>query len=99
MYFVIFATDRPAHERVRDGERPRHHAYVRDPGLPVRVQVAGPIIDPESDTASGSLFIVEAEDMAAAESFVTDDPYSQAGLFETVVVRPFHWDLGRPEGA
>jgi uncharacterized protein YciI len=99
MYFVIFTTDRPDREKVRDGERPRHHAYIGDPGLPVRVQVAGPTLDPESETANGSLFIVEAEDTAAAEAFVTDDPYNQAGLFETVVVRPFHWDVGRPDGA
>jgi uncharacterized protein YciI len=43
---------------------------------------------------NGSLFIIEAEDMAAAEAFVADDPYSQAGLFETVVIRPFHWGRG-----
>jgi uncharacterized protein YciI len=94
MRFVIFTTDRPDHEDVRSGERARHRAYIRDPGLPVRVQVAGPTLDPDSETTTGSLFIIEAEDMAAAESFVADDPYNQAGLFETVVIRPFHWGVG-----
>ncbi len=94
MHFVIFATDRPDHEKVRDGEQPRHHAYIHDPGLPVRLQVAGPTLDPDSETLNGSLFIIEAEDMAAAEAFVADDPYNQAGLFETVVIRPFHWGVG-----
>jgi uncharacterized protein YciI len=70
MHFVIFATDRPDHEKVRDGEQPRHHAYIHDPGLPVRMQVAGPTLDPDSETLNGSLFIIEAEDMAAAEAFV-----------------------------
>lgn len=94
MHFVIFATDRPDHEKVRDGEQPRHHAYIHDSGLPVRLQVAGPTLDPDSETLNGSLFIIEAEDMAVAEAFVADDPYNQAGLFETVVIRPFHWGVG-----
>jgi uncharacterized protein YciI len=96
MHFVIFATDRPGHEKVRDGEQPRHHAYIHDPELPVRVQVAGPTLDPDSETMNGSLFIIEAEDMAAAEAFVADDPYNQAGLFEAAVIRPFHWGAGAP---
>jgi hypothetical protein len=32
--------------------------------------------------------------VAAAEAFIADDPYNQAGLFETVVIRPFHWGVG-----
>ena len=94
MHFVIFTTDRPNHEKVREGERSRHHAYIHDPGLPVRLQVAGPTLDADSEAMNGSLFIIEAEDMAAAEAFVADDPYNQAGLFETVVIRPFHWGVG-----
>ena len=99
MHFVIFITDRPDHEKVRDSERPRHHAYIHDPGLPVRLQVAGPTLDSDSETVNGSLFIIEAEDMAAAEAFVADDPYNQAGLFEKVVIRPFHWEVGRLDEA
>jgi uncharacterized protein YciI len=97
MYFVIFVTDRPDHEEVRASERPRHRQYLRDPGLPVRVRVAGPTLAADSETMNGSLFIIDAEDMAAAEAFVADDPYNQAGLFETIVIRPFHWDVGRPD--
>jgi uncharacterized protein YciI len=97
MYFVIFATDRSGQEEARASERPRHHQYLRDPGLPVRVRVAGPTLAADSETMNGSLLIVEAEDLAAVEAFVADDPYSQAGLFETVVIRPFHWGLGQPD--
>ncbi len=97
MYFVIFATDRPDHEKVRTGERPRHHQYIHDPTLPVRPRVAGATLDPDSETMNGSLFIIEAEDVAAAEAFIAEDPYNQAGLFETIIIRPFHWDVGRPD--
>lgn len=96
MYFVILATDRAGYEKVRAEERPRHHAYIVDPALPVRVRVAGPTLDADGQIRNGSCFIIEAEDMAAAEAFVADDPYSQAGLFETVVIRPFSWESGQP---
>jgi uncharacterized protein YciI len=96
MYFVILATDRVGYGKVRAEARPRHHAYIVDPALPVRVRVAGPTFDADSQTRNGSLFVVEAENMAAAEAFVADDPYSQAGLFETIVIRPFNWDAGQP---
>jgi uncharacterized protein YciI len=99
MYFVIFATDRAGSKEVRANERPRHHAYIGDPALPVRVRVAGPTLDADGQTRNGSLFIIEAEDMAAAEAFVADDPYGQAGLFETVVIRPFNWEMGRLDEA
>ncbi len=96
MYFVIFATDKPGHEEVRAAERPRHLEYIRDPELPVRVRVGGPTLAPDTEAMNGSLLIVEAEDITAVEAFVADDPYCQAGLFETVVIRPFHWGLGQP---
>ena len=54
----------------------------------IRAQVACPTLDTDSETMNGSLFIIEAKDMVAAETFVTDDPYGQAGLFGTVAIRP-----------
>jgi uncharacterized protein YciI len=96
MYFLILSTDRADSKDVRVEERPRHHAYIVDPALPVRVQATGSTFDVDGQTRNGSFFIIEAEDMAAAEAFVTDDPYSQAGLFETVAIRPFGWETGQP---
>ena len=37
----------------------------------------------------GSLVILEAEDLAAAEAFAAGDPYAVAGLFERVEIRGF----------
>jgi uncharacterized protein YciI len=46
------------------------------------------VLDPEGQPC-GSLLVVEAADRAAAEAFAAADPYAKAGLFESVVVRPF----------
>jgi uncharacterized protein YciI len=37
----------------------------------------------------GSMLIVEAADLAAAKAFSAADPYTTAGLFESVEIRPF----------
>ena len=44
---------------------------------------------------AGSLIIVEADDLAAAEAFNAADPYAKAGLFERVEIRAFR---RRPSG-
>ena len=46
----------------------------------------------------GSLLIVKADDLAAAEKIVADDPYVQAGLFSQSRIRPWKWTVKAPEG-
>jgi uncharacterized protein YciI len=99
MYFVIFATDKGDHQEVRAAERPRHRAYLQDPGHTVKVRAAGPTLAADGETMNGSMLVLEAEEMAAVEAFAAGDPYNQAGLFESVVIRPFNWVIGKPDGA
>ena len=42
-----------------------------------------------------SLLILDVADQAAAEAFNRDDPYTQAGLFERVEIRPFRITVGQ----
>lgn len=42
----------------------------------------------------GSLLIIEAADLAAAEHAAANDPYAQAGLFAEVEVRPYRLAIG-----
>ncbi len=37
----------------------------------------------------GNVLIVDVPDRAAAEALHRDDPYTQGGLFETVIIEPF----------
>ena len=59
---------------------------------------AGPTLDDGGAGMTGSLIIMEFEDGAAAEAFSRDDPYARAGLFESVVVRPWRRVLPVPRG-
>lgn len=88
--FVLTCIDKPNALEVRLGVRDAHLAYVRGSGL---VKIGGPFLDEQGGMA-GSMLIIEVADLAAARAFSAADPYAQAGLFESVDVRPFKLTLG-----
>lgn len=100
MFFLVLATDAPGMSGVRAEVRPIHRAYLRNPGNHlVRVHLAGPTLTTRGEEMNGTLLVVEADDIAAVSEFVTDDPYSQAGVFKAVEIRPWAWTLGAPVGS
>jgi len=44
----------------------------------------------------GSMLIVEAENRAAVETILKQDPYRKAELFSTIDVRGWRWVVGLP---
>ena len=86
MLFVLMCTDKPQSLPVRLAVREAHLTYLET--YVDRLLLAGPLLDPEQ-RPSGSLLIVDVEDAAAAAGFAEADPYAKAGLFESVVIRPF----------
>lgn len=89
--FVLVCIDKPDSLALRMATREAHFAYAR--GLPGLVRLGGPFLNAKGDMA-GSLIIVEAADLAAAEAFSLNDPYCQAGLFERVEIRPWRVTFG-----
>ena len=86
MLFVLVCTDKPLSLPVRLAVREAHLTYLET--YVDRLLLAGPMLDPEQRPC-GSLLIVDVEDAAAAAGFAEADPYAKAGLFESVVIRPF----------
>ena len=99
MQFVISATDRADHLNVRLEARDAHRAYLRDAAAHPDVSVihGGPTLAADGETMNGTMLIVEAPALGAAEAFAAGDPYRQADLFSDVQIRPWSWVLGRPE--
>jgi uncharacterized protein YciI len=91
--FVLSCIDKPNSLEVRMGARPAHLAYVPAQQA-VQVKVGGPYLSDAGDMA-GSLMIVEAPDRAAVEAFSASDPYTLAGLWERVEIRPFRATVGQ----
>jgi uncharacterized protein YciI len=85
MLFALICTDKPGGLAVRQATRPPHLDYLR--AREADLHFAGPLLDAEGNPC-GSLLLLEAADRAAAEAFAAGDPYAQAGLFESTVIRP-----------
>ena len=46
---------------------------------------------------TGSLIVIETDDLDTAKAFAAADPYAKAGLFANVDIRPWIWSIGDPE--
>ncbi len=95
MLFAIITTDRPGMLATRLSTRAAHLDYLETLGS--GLIFAGPFLD-NKEKPDGSLVVIEADDLAAAQAFVADDPYTCAGLFETVDIRPWKWAINNKEG-
>lgn len=93
MLFAIFCTDKTDSSAIRAAARPAHLDYVRS--FSDKVLVAGPTQTDDGEGMNGSLLVMEFDDLAAAKAFAENDPYNQAGLFESAIVRP--WKKVFPE--
>jgi uncharacterized protein len=85
MLFAVLCFDKKDGAAVRSAKVSQHLDYLRAGDT---VKLAGPFMD-EKDNMNGSLLIIEAENRAAAESWVAAEPFVKAGLFERVEIRPW----------
>jgi uncharacterized protein YciI len=95
LFFIIIATDKPAHHALRVATKTLHMAHLDRGGEGVVVRQSGPLLDQEG-SETGSLIIVEAVNEAAVRVFAQADPYAQAGLFSQVEIRQWAWKRGNP---
>ncbi|MEZ5937717.1 MAG: YciI family protein [Hyphomonadaceae bacterium] len=84
--YVMTGFDREDGLDVRKATRPAHLEWVD--GLGARVKFAGPMLSEDGGTPAGSLIVVEAENLAAAQALFEEDPYARAGLWARLEVRP-----------
>ncbi|MDE2465285.1 MAG: YciI family protein [Alphaproteobacteria bacterium] len=85
MLFVISSIDRKDAGDLRMATREAHLAFVR---AHEDVRLGGPFLDAAGKMV-GSLIFLEADDIAQAQAFAAADPYTKAGLFESVTVMPW----------
>jgi uncharacterized protein YciI len=84
MLFHICCKDKPSQMNMRASTRSAHLNYLSQFGD--QVFFAGPTYTDEGETITGSIFIIDFENIAAAEDFSKGDPYRKMGLFETVKI-------------
>ena len=83
MHFVIFCIDKPGQIELRQATRPEHINYLNK--YESQIVAVGPTLN--GDTPNGSVIIIELDDLEAAQAFAEGDPYSKAGVFESVSIK------------
>jgi hypothetical protein len=87
MNFVLYCVDKAGHGHIRTENRPAHVDYLKS-NLE-RIVLAGPMLSDDGEAMLGSVLVIEAADRADAEGFAAGDPYTKAGLFESVTIKAF----------
>mgnify|MGYP000388951132 CR=1 FL=1 len=94
MYYAIISEDIPNSLERRMSVRPAHVDRLKKLADQGRLLVAGPhpSIDSEEPADagfSGSLVIAEFTSLEAAKVWADADPYVEAGVYQSVKVKPF----------
>lgn len=94
MYYAIMGRDVPGSLAQRKASRPEHLARIQTLVDAGRVLVAGPhpaldSEDPGEAGFTGSLIVAEFDSLEAAREWADADPYTTAGVFQDVDIKPF----------
>jgi uncharacterized protein YciI len=84
MPYMIETTDKPGHQDLRQQVRADHLRFLE--AKKHLLLAAGARLADEGGDALGGLYILDVDDRASAERFIAEDPFTRAGLFDSVVV-------------
>ena len=94
MLYALICTDKPESLAARKENRPAHLAYLK--GLGDALLFAGPFTEADGKTMNGSLIVVEAASLEAAQMISANDPFAKLGIFASVDIRPWLCVIGKP---
>ncbi|MEJ2213464.1 MAG: YciI family protein [Gammaproteobacteria bacterium] len=94
MYYSIIGIDNDNSLEKRLSVRPAHVERLKQLLNEGRLLVAGPNPaidneDPGPNGFSGSIIIAEFSSLEAAQKWADEDPYIEAGVYASVMVKPF----------
>lgn len=90
MRVALICIDKPASIQIRLDNRSAHLAHIQTSGV---VEMAGPFLDGEGQM-TGSLVVLDVENLQAATDWAAADPYALAGLFASVDIREWKKVVG-----
>jgi uncharacterized protein len=82
MRVALICIDKPGALQTRADNRAAHLAHIAATGV---VEMAGPFLN-ESGEMTGSLIILSVASLTEAQDWAMLDPYSKAGLFQSVTI-------------
>ena len=88
--FAIVCRDKPGALETRLAVRPKHLEYLAQSKV---LKLAGALLGDDGNPV-GSILIVEADDISAAQAQADNDPYTKADIFESVEINPWRLAVG-----
>lgn len=89
--FAVHAMDGPDTLQLRLDHYAAHRTFVEDQETQgITVILSGPLQTDDGEVMTGSLFVLAAEDRAAIDTFVANDPFTKKGVWAEVRVSRFH---------
>lgn len=95
MKFIVYTEDKANSLSIRQANRDAHLAWLKSDNPDVDLLTAGPWLD-DDGVMRGSMLIVDAENKAVVETWLSADPYRDAGLTASTMVKAFVWAIGAP---
>ncbi len=94
MLYALICDDAPGSLPLRKQARPAHLERLQALQADGRLVLAGPFPSVESEDPgdagfSGSLIVAEFESYDAARQWASEDPYTLAGVYAQVTIKPF----------
>ena len=90
MRIALICQDKPGALQTRIDNRAAHLAYITETGI---VDLAGPFLNADGQM-TGSLIVLNVDDMAQAQAWAAADPYAMAGLFASVTLQEWKRVVG-----
>lgn len=87
MLFMLYCLDAPGQMERRLSLRPIHKEHVAR--IAGQLAAAGPVFADDGTTMIGSLMIIDAEDRAALDAWLQEEPFTQQGVYASVTIHPF----------
>ncbi len=88
--YAIVCKDKPGALETRLAVRPKHLEYLAQS---TNLKLAGALLNDEGNPI-GSILVVEADDVSVAQAQADNDPYTAAGIFESVEINPWRLAVG-----
>ena len=88
MIFAILLMDRPGTAQLRIEVRPEHRAYLAKQAE--RMAFAGPLSSEDGKTIVGSLLVMDFPSRADIDTWLKDEPFTKAGIYEKPIIHVFN---------
>jgi uncharacterized protein len=87
MIYTFFLLDKPHAAELRQCLRPKHKAYLSL--VAERIAFAGPLTSDDGQTMIGSLLAIEFASREAAQAWLSNEPFTRAGLYASCTLHGF----------